>query len=97
LLIEVVEDKQLKSLLFSDGFLINVDFPTRDVKLHNVKCKYCNPDSPAGAKPSSKKPNDTGEFWYSDSREEANSKATEIATKRGYNYSVCAQFFITLH
>lgn len=90
MLIEVLEDEQLKTLLFSDGFLVNVDYPTRDVKLHNIKCKYCNPENSVGAKPSSKKLNNTGEFWYSDNRKEANSKAIEIAAKRGYNYSVCA-------
>ena len=87
--IEVIGDEQLKILLRGEGFLVNVDYPTRNVKLHNMKCKHCSPENPVGAKPSSKQLNNTGEFWYSDNRKEANSKATEIATKRGYTYSVC--------
>jgi ribosomal protein L40E len=90
-LIEVLDDEHLKKKLFSNsGFLVNVDYPTKDVKLHRIHCRHCNPENPVAVKPSSKRQNKTGEFWYSDNRQEANSKATEIATKRGYKYAVCA-------
>jgi len=90
LLTEIVSDEQLEDLLSNRGFLVNVDHPTRDVKLHKISCKFCDPNNPQGVKPSSKKLSKTGEFWYSDNRNEANSKVKEIATKRKYNYSLCA-------
>lgn len=90
MLIEITSDRQLKKLLSTIGFLVNVDYPTKDVKLHKIDCKYCNPSSPLGVKPSSKRLNNTGEFWFSDNRGEANSKAGEIANNKGYNYSLCA-------
>ena len=85
-----MSDEQLRNLLLTPGFLVNVDYPTKDVKLHRIDCKYCDPSSPIGVKPSSKRLNRTGEFWFSDNRSEANSKAEEIAGIRGYNYSPCA-------
>jgi hypothetical protein len=90
LLTEITTDEHLEKLLPTTGFLVNVDYPTRDVKLHKIHCKYCNPSSSIGVKPSSKRLNKTGEFWYSNNRNEANSKAEEISSKRGYNYSLCA-------
>ena len=90
MLTEITSDEQLKKLLSTEGFLVNVDYPTRDVKLHRIDCKYCDPNNSVGVKPSKKRLNKTGEFWYSNNRDEANSKAEEIACKRGYYYSLCA-------
>ena len=87
MLIEVTSDQQLEKLLSTSGFLVNVDYPTKDVKLHMISCKYCDPSSIVGVKPSGKRLNNTGEFWYSDNPFEANSKAKEIAVKRGYSNS----------
>jgi hypothetical protein len=89
LLIEVTSDEQLIALLASPGFLLNVDYPTRNVKLHSIRCKYCDPRRKIGVKPSSKSLNKTGEFWYSASYKEAASKAIEIAETRGYKYQIC--------
>ena len=75
MLIEVTSDQQLEKLLSTSGFLVNVDYPTKDVTLHMISCRYCDPSSPVGVKPSSKRLNNTGEFWYSDNPFEANSKA----------------------
>ena len=89
LLTEISNDEQLKKLLSATGFLVNVDYPTKDVKLHRIDCKYFDPSSSIGVKPTSKRLSNTGEFWYSDNRNEANSKAEEVAGKRGYYYSLC--------
>ena len=61
-MIEVTSDEQLVTLLSNPGFLVNVDYPTRDVKLHSIHCKYCDPRMTIGVKPSSKNLNNTGEF-----------------------------------
>lgn len=90
MLTEITSDEQLEKLLSTMGFLVNVDYPTKDVKLHKIDCKYCDPSSAVGVKPSSKRLNNTGEFWFSNNRSEANSKAEEIADKRGCDYSLCA-------
>jgi hypothetical protein len=90
LLTEIISDDQLKKLLSTSGFLVNIDYPTRDAKLHRIDCKYCNPGLSIGVKPSSKILNKTGEFWYSEKRDEADSKAEEIACRKGYKYSLCA-------
>jgi hypothetical protein len=50
---------------------------------------HCNPDNSVAVKPSSKRQDKTGEIWYSDKREEANSKAIEVSEKRGFRYSFC--------
>jgi len=90
MLIEVNSDEQLVTLLDSPGFLLNVNYEIRDVKMHRISCKYCDPRRKVGVKPSSKRLNKTGEFWYSYNRNEVNSKATEIAETRGYTYRLCA-------
>ena len=89
LLTEVLDDEHLKKLLPNSGFLLNIDYPTKNVKLHRITCNNCNPKNSAGVKPSSKRRNKTGEFWYSDNHHEAYSKAVEISKKRGYKYSSC--------
>jgi hypothetical protein len=89
LLIEVFDDEHLKKLLSDSGFLLNIDYPTRNVKLHRITCMHCNPDNSVAVKPSTKRENKTGEIWFSDKRKEANSKAIEISEKRGFRYSFC--------
>jgi hypothetical protein len=89
LLIEVFDDEHLKSLISNGGLLLNIDYPTRNVKLHRIRCIHCNPDNHVAVKPSSKRRNKTGEVWVSDKREEAVSKAIEVSKKRGYRYSFC--------
>ncbi len=89
MLIEVASDEQLIALLSTTGFLVNVDYPTKKVKLHKINCRYCDPQNPFGVKPSNKRLKETGEFWFSDNRNETHSKAEEIASKRGYTYSFC--------
>lgn len=90
MLTEITSDQQLEKLLSTKGFLVNVDYPTKDVKLHRIDCMYCDPRGAVGVKPSSKRLNRTGEFWFSDNRNEARSKAEEIASQRGCSYSLCA-------
>jgi hypothetical protein len=88
-LIEVFDDEHLKKLISEKGFLLNIDYQIRNVKLHRITCMHCNPDNSVAVKPSSKRQNKTGEIWYSDKRQEANSKAIETSKKRGYRYSFC--------
>ena len=90
LLIEVLDNRHLSRLISNGGFLLNVDYPTNSVKLHKISCMYCNPDNSVSVKPSSKRQNKTGELWYSENRQEANSKAIEISKKRGYQYTTCS-------
>ena len=90
MLLEVASDEQLMELLSTAGFLVNVDYPTKKVKLHKINCRYCDPTIAFGGKPSSKRRNETGEFWFADNRNEVHSKAEEITSKRGYNYSFCS-------
>jgi hypothetical protein len=88
-LIEVFDDEHLKKLILNRGFLLNVDYPTKNVKMHKTTCLYSNPDNCVAVKPSSKRKNKTGEIWYSDNPQEAASKAIEVSKKRGYRYSLC--------
>lgn len=89
LLIEVFDDENLKKLISNGGFLLNFDYPIKNVKLHRITCRLCNPDNSVAVKPSSKRQNKIGEYWYSDNRQEAISKAIKISKKRGYRYSFC--------
>ena len=89
LLIEVFDDADLRKLISGRGFLLNVDYPTRNVKQHRITCVHCYPDNALAVNPSSKRQSKTGEFWYSDRRQEADSKAIEISRKRGCRYSFC--------
>jgi hypothetical protein len=89
LLIEVSDNAHLRKLIINGGFLLNVDYPTKNVKLHRTACLVCNPDSCIGVKPSSKREKKTGEFWYSDNRKEADCKAGEFSKKKDYRYSLC--------
>jgi hypothetical protein len=89
LLIEILDDKNLKRLILNGGFLLNFDYPIKNAKLHRITCRHCNPDNSISVKPSSKRQSKTGEFWYSDNRQEAISKAIEISKRRGHRYSFC--------
>jgi hypothetical protein len=89
LLTEIVSDEQLTKLYTTPGYLVAVDYPKKEVKLHTIDCMLADPLGTVGAKPSKARSDKTGEFWYSESFEEANSKAEKIAYKCGYNYSLC--------
>jgi hypothetical protein len=89
LLTEILTDEQLIKLYTTPGYLVAVDYPKEEVKLHTVDCMLADPISSVGVKPSKARENKTGEFWFSESREEANSKAEEIAQKKQYMYTIC--------
>ncbi|PVX25398.1 MAG: hypothetical protein CW691_04745 [Candidatus Bathyarchaeum sp.] len=89
MLTEIVSDEQLIKLYTEDGYLIAVDYPKSEVKLHTIDCMLADPISSIGVKPTKALENKTGEFWYSKERSEANSKAEEIAKQKGYAYIVC--------
>jgi hypothetical protein len=89
LLTEIVSDEQLINLYTEDGYLVAVDYPKNEVKLHTIDCMLADPISSVGVKPSKARENKTGEFWYSKNRKEANLKAEEISKKKAYTYVVC--------
>ena len=86
---EIVSDEQLINLYTESGYLVAVDYPKNEAKLHTIDCMLADPISSVGVKPSKARENKNGEFWYSKNRNEANSKAEEIAKKKGYTYLVC--------
>lgn len=82
MLIEITRDGELKRLLGIEcGFLLNVDYPTKIVRVHKIGCRFCNPENTVGMKPSSKKENATGEFWFSNTSQQIFEKAEEFSTK----------------
>lgn len=89
MLTEIVTDKQLIDLYTTPGYLVAVDYPKKEVKLHTIDCMLADPISSVGVKPSKAQENNTGEFWVSESRDEAVSKAKMIAKNKGYTYMVC--------
>ena len=89
MLTEIVDDDQLIKLYNEGGYLVAVDYPKNEIKLHTIDCMLADPISTVGVKPSKAKANKTGEFWYTKERDEANSKAEEIAKNKGYTYIVC--------
>jgi hypothetical protein len=89
LLTEILTDQQLIDLYTTSGYLVAVDYPKKEVTLHTVDCMLADPISSVGVKPSKARENKTGEFWFSESREEANSKAEEIAKNKEYTYKIC--------
>ena len=89
MLTEIVSDEQLIKLYTESGYLVAVDYTKNEIKLHTIDCMLADPISSVGVKPSKASVNKTGEFWYSKNRNEANSKAEEIAKKKGYTYLVC--------
>jgi hypothetical protein len=86
---EIVSDEQLIKLYTEGGFLVAVDYPKSEIKLHTIDCMLADPISNIGVKPTKSKENNTGEFWYSLNRGEAVKKAEEIAKSKGFNYLVC--------
>ena len=89
LLTEIISDEQLIKLYTEDGYLVAVDYPKNEVKLHTIDCMLADPISSIGLKPSKANENKTGEFWYSKEKKETTSKAEEIAKNKGYTYIVC--------
>lgn len=90
MLTEIVSDAQLVKLYTKPGYLVTMDYSKEEVKLHTIDCMLVDPLSTIGVKPSKARSDKTGEFWYSESFEEANSKAEELAHKREYNFSLCS-------
>ena len=89
MLIEITGNEELKRLLgIDDGFLLNVDFPTNRLTRHKINCKFCDPESDVGVKPSSKIENKSGEFWFSNNYDQIFSKAEEFNAK-GCTVSLC--------
>jgi hypothetical protein len=88
-LTEIVTDDQLIKLYTEGGYLVAVDYPKNEVKLHTIDCMLADPISRIGVKPSKSKANNTGEFWYSKDLDEAKSKGEEIAKNKGYTFIVC--------
>jgi hypothetical protein len=89
MLTEIVTDQQLIDLYTTPSYLVAVDYPKKEVKLHTIDCMLADPISSVGVKPSKARENNTGEFWVSESRDEAVSKAEELAKNKGYTYTVC--------
>jgi hypothetical protein len=89
LLTVIVTDDQLIKLYTEGGYLVAVDYPKNEVKLHTIDCMLADPISSVGVKPSKARENNTGEFWYSEDRDEANAKAEEIAKNKGYTFIIC--------
>jgi hypothetical protein len=89
LLTEILTDQQLIDLYTTDGYLVAVDYPKNEVKLHTVDCMLADPISSIGVKPTKSRENNSGEFWFSENKEEANKKAEQIAKNKNYTYIVC--------
>jgi hypothetical protein len=89
LLTEIVTDEQLINLYTTSGYLVAADYSKKEVTLHTVDCMLADPISSVGVKPSNARENKTGEFWFSESRDEANLKAKEINKKKHFTYKIC--------
>ena len=90
MLTKIVSDEQLIDLYTKSGYLVAVDYPKKEVKLHTIDCMLADPISSVGVKPSKARENKTGEFWYSESSDEANLRGKEIANnKEGYTFTIC--------
>jgi hypothetical protein len=89
MLIEITGDGELKRLLeIEHGFLVDIDYPTKTATVHKISCRFCDPEKDGGMKPSSKKENATGEFWFSNTSKPILKKADELNTK-GYTITYC--------
>ena len=89
MLIEITGDEELKRLLgIMEGYVLSVDFPSNLIKIHRINCKYCDPESGLDEKPSRKKQNKSGEFWFSNKYIQIFSKAEEFKAK-GHTISLC--------
>jgi hypothetical protein len=87
--IQVSTDKELKSLLRKAGFILSINYSTNAAIVHRTSCPHVNPDNPKGIQPSSKTSNNTGEFWYSDSREGTLKKVRDIGRTRKLRLRFC--------
>ena len=92
MLTEIVSDDQLIKFYTEGGYLVAVDYPKNEVKLHTVDCMLADPISSVGVKPTKATKTKTGEFWYSKERSEADAKAKEIAEQK--NSAVLPMNFI---
>ena len=89
MIIEITGDEELKRLLGIDcGFFLNVDYPTKLVTVHMLNCRLCDPENDEGIKPSRKKGNKSGEFWFSNRQTQIISKVKEFREK-GYSINLC--------
>jgi hypothetical protein len=88
--VQVSTDKELKNLHRKKGFILNVDYLTKDVVVHRTSCPHVNPDNPKGIRPSSKTLNKTGEFWYCNSREDTLQKVGELGRTTKLKLRLCA-------
>lgn len=88
-MIQIETDKQLIELYTKGGFLVAVNYPKKEIILHTIDCMLADPISTVGVKPTKSKETNTGEFWFSKERSEANEKAEEIAKQRNYTYMIC--------
>lgn len=88
-MIEIGSDEQLIDLYTKGGYLIAVNYTKKEIKLHTIDCMLADPISSVGVKPTNAKKTNTGEFWYSKDRTEANLKAEEIAKQNNYTYMIC--------
>ena len=89
LLIQIETDEQLIEMYTKGGFLVAVNYPKNEIKLHTIDCMLADPISTVGVKPTKSKETNTGEFWYSKERSEANEKAEEIDKQRNFTYMIC--------
>ena len=86
---EIVSDEQLIKLYTEGGYLLAVDYPKNEIKLHTIDCMLADPISSVGVKPTKSRSDKTGEFWYSENRSEVDAKAKDVAKNKGYTYIVC--------
>ena len=86
---QVETDEQLIELYTKGGFLVAVNYPKNEIKLHTIDCMLADPISSVGVKPTKAIESKTGEFWYSKERSEINSKAEKIAEEKSYKYIIC--------
>jgi hypothetical protein len=89
LLSQIETDEQLIELYTKGGFLVAVNYPKNEIKLHTIDCMLADPISTVGVKPTKSIETNTGEFWYSKERSEANKKAEKIAKENNYTYMIC--------
>ncbi|MBT8171838.1 hypothetical protein KJN74_03085 [Candidatus Bathyarchaeota archaeon] len=86
---EIISDEQLIELYTKGGYLVAVDYPKKEIKLHTIDCMLADPISSVGVKPTKAKKTNNGEFWYSTERNEASLKAEEITKKNSYTFIIC--------
>ena len=88
-MIEITGDKELKRLIGIDnGFLLSVNFLTKNQIIHRINCKFCDPENDSGIKPSNKIQDKSGEVWFSNKHNQILVKAEEFNIK-GHTFSLC--------